>query len=204
MNKKVIGILVVIAIVLLLGIPQYESYQNTLLSEHFNETIQNASSIETEIINTVNGINTQNTTDADVLISTINNDITPKYSEELLRLNESGVSTSNETEHKYIDLQTKRIELESKNLNNTVTTLNALSQYVKGEKSAEDAQTAINNANTQSADINNELTKVYSDIKTLLEQNPDLNKKLHDLNLEKSYYGETNVQTQNITNSTSV
>lgn len=200
MNKKIMGILIVIAILLIIGIPYYESYQDTLLSDHFNETLQNASSIESEITNTTKQINEQNSTDADTLISTINNEITPKYSEELLRLNESGACTDNDTEQEYIDLQIKRVELESKNLNATVTTLNAISQYVKGEKTGEDAQNSINNANVAATNSSTELNQVYSDIKTLLNKNPDLNKKVHDLKLESPYYGET--RTQNINNAT--
>lgn len=204
MNKKIIGIIIVIAILLVIGIQQYGSYQDNLLSENFNETLQNASAVETQIGNTTEKFNNQNSTDADMLISTINNEITPKYSEELTQLNETAGYTDNDTEKKYIELQERRVELESKNLNATVTTLNALSQYVKGEKTADDAQNSINKANTDATNTNNELNQVYSDIRTLLSQNPDLNKKVHDLNLSKPYYGETNTQaqTQNITNST--
>ena len=90
MNNKVIGALIVIAIILIIGIPQYQSYQDQLLSEHFNETLQNASSIESSISTTTQQFNNQNSTDVDMLMNTINNDITPKYSEELLRLNETG------------------------------------------------------------------------------------------------------------------
>lgn len=204
MNKKIIGIIIVIAILLVIGVQQYGSYQDNLLSKNFNETLQNASAVETQIGNTTEKFNNQNSTDADMLISTINNEITPKYSEELTQLNETAGYTDNDTEKKYIELQERRVELESKNLNATVTTLNALSQYVKGEKTADDAQNSINKANTDATNTNNELNQVYSDIKTLLSQNPDLNKKVHDLNLSKPYYGETNTQaqTQNITNST--
>ena len=204
MNNKVIGALIVIAIILIIGIPQYQSYQDQLLSEHFNETLQNASSIESSISTTTQQFNNQNSTDVDVLMNTINNDITPKYSEELLRLNETGAVTNNDTEKKYIDLQIKRVELQSKNLNATVTTLNAVSQYVKGEKTNEDAQNAINKANDDATSSNNELNQTYNDIKTLLAQNPDLNKKVHDLNLDPAFYGEpsTQAQAQNVNNTT--
>ncbi len=204
MNKKILGILIIIAALLLIGIPQYQSYQENLLSEHFNQTIQNASSIESEIVKTTEEFNNQNSTDVDVLMSTINNDMTPKYSEELLRLNETAICTDNETEHKYIDLEEKRIVLESKNLNSTVTILNAISQYVKGEKPSEDAQNAIDSANEDMQKNSEELNQVYTDIKDLLAQNPELDKKLHDLNLQPAFYGEANTQpqTENITNST--
>lgn len=204
MDKKIIIIAIIIAVILILGIPAYESYQNQMLSENFNKSIQNASSIETQIINATDKFNHQNTTDVDELISTINNDMAPKYSEELYKLNETAQFTFNDTEHNYIDLQIKRITLESENLNATVTTLNAISQFVRGEKSPNDAQQAINDANTLMTKNNEELNKIYSDIKSLLSNNPDLNKKLRDLKLEKSYYGESNIQanTQNLTNTT--
>ena len=195
MDKKIIIVVVIIAVLLMLGIPQYESYQNQLLSENFNQSIQNASAIETDLISATEKFNNQNSTDVDELISTINNDMAPKYSEELYKLNETAQFTFNDTEHEYIDLQIKRITLESENLNATVTTLNALSQYVRGEKGGEDAQQSINNANLLMNKNNEELTNIYSEIKALLKENPDLDKKLHDLNLEKPYYGETHVQT---------
>ena len=201
MNKKmIIGIIAVILVALIIAIPQYESYQSTLLSENFNKTLQNASAVETEIASTTNQINQQNSTDADTLIHTINNQITPKYSEELLRLNETKTNTNNDTEKQYIDLQMKRVQLESKNLNATVTLLNALSQYVKGEKTALDAQNTINQASSDNAQSSTELNQVYNDIKTFLDQNPDLNKKLHDLTLHSAYYGQ--LEKQNIANNT--
>ena len=47
-----------------------------------------------------------------------------------------------------------------------------------------------------SEDLNN----VYSDIQKLLKENPDLDKKLHDLNLQPQFYGE--VSNQQIANNT--
>ena len=130
MNKKLLGVLIIIAALLIVGVPYYQSYQDNLLSEHFNETMKNASSIQEGITSTINDFNTKNSTDADTLMTTINNQLTPEYSEEQLRLNESAMCTSNETEHKYIDLQLKRVTLESQSLNLTVTSLNAIAQYL--------------------------------------------------------------------------
>lgn len=197
-------IVVIAAILIIFSAYFYPQYQESLLSEHFNESLQNASAIETQIVTTSEQFNNQNSTDVDTLISTINNDITPKYSEELLKLNETAISTENKTEQQYLEKQMKRVELESKSLNATVTTLNAISQYYKGEKNAQDAQTSITNANNELTNTNKELSEVYTDIKTLLTQHPDLNQTLHDLNLEKAYYGEqhTQAQAQNMTNTT--
>lgn len=207
MNKRnvmiIIGI-IILAVLLYFGVTQYQSYQEDVLTEQFNKNVQNASAIETNIISSTEKFNKQNSTDVDELISTINNDMTPKYSEELKILNDTYESTQNDTRKQYLSLQMKRIELESKNLNATVTTLNAISQYVKGEKTGQDAQTSINNANKELSDTNKELHSVYTDIKTLLKQHPDFNQSLTGLHLEKSYYGETHqqAQTQNITNNT--
>lgn len=207
MNKKNITIIIaviIIAVLLYFGVTQYQSYQEDVLTESFNKNLQNASAIEANIISSTEKFNNQNSTDVDELMSTINNDMTPKYSEELKILNDTLESTDNETRKQYLTLQIKRIELESKNLNATVTTLNAISQYVKGEKDPQDAQTSINNANKDISDSNNELNSVFTDIKTLLKQNPEFNQSLQGLNLEKSYYGETHqqAQTQNLTNNT--
>ncbi|MBQ6220537.1 MAG: hypothetical protein IJJ47_12455 [Methanosphaera sp.] len=206
MNKKVIAIIVAIAVVIIGSyVFIYQPYQENLLSGQFNEGLQNASSVETQIITTTDQFNKQNSTDVDVLIGTINNDITPKYSDELLKLNQTAkLTNNNNTKKKYIDLQMKRVELESQNIKSTVTKLNAISQYVKGEKNAQDAQTSINNADTAMSNSQKELQQVYTDINTLLKQNPSFNQTLQDLKLEKPYYGETRTQTQtqNITNST--
>ncbi|WP_304123371.1 hypothetical protein [Methanosphaera cuniculi] len=200
MNKKLLGVLIIIAALLIIGVPYYQSYQDNLLSEHFNETMKNASSIQEGITSTINDFNTKNSTDADTLMTTINNQLTPEYSEEQLRLNESAMCTSNETEHKYIDLQLKRVTLESQSLNLTVTSLNAIAQYVRGEKNGEDAQNTLNKVQTDMTNNNNELNQVYTDIQNLLKENPDLDKKLHDLNLAPAFYGQPS--TQNITNTT--
>lgn len=206
MNKKVIAIIVAIAVVIIGSyVFIYQPYQENILSGQFNEGLQNASSVETQIITTTDQFNKQSSTDVDVLIGTINNDITPKYSDELLKLNQTAkLTNNNNTKKKYIDLQMKRVELESQNLKSTVTKLNAISQYVKGEKNAQDAQTSINNADTAMSNSQKELQQVYTDINTLLKQNPSFNQTLQDLKLEKPYYGETQTQTQtqNITNST--
>lgn len=206
MNKKVIAIIVAIAVVIIGSyVFIYQPYQENLLSGQFNEGLQNASSVETQIITTTDQFNKQSSTDVDVLIGTINNDITPKYSDELLKLNQTAkLTNNNNTKKKYIDLQMKRVELESQNIKSTVTKLNAISQYVKGEKNAQDAQTSINNADTAMSNSQKELQQVYTDINTLLKQNPSFNQTLQDLKLEKPYYGETRTQTQtqNITNST--
>lgn len=206
MNKKVIAIIVAIAVVIIGSyVFIYQPYQENLLSGQFNEGLQNASSVETQIITTTDQFNKQSSTDVDVLIGTINNDITPKYSDELLKLNQTAkLTNNNNTKKKYIDLQMKRVELESQNIKSTVTKLNAISQYVKGEKNAQDAQTSINNADTEMSNSQKELQQVYTDINTLLKQNPSFNQTLQDLKLEKPYYGETRTQTQtqNITNST--
>lgn len=206
MNKKIIAAIIALAVIIIGGYAiLYAPYQNNILSENYNSGLQNASAIETQIISTTEQFNKQESTDADVLISTINNDITPKYSEEIEKLNQTlDKANDNETKTRYIELQCKRLELESKNLNATVSTLNAISQYVKGEKTPEDAQTSINNANTAMTESQKELDSVYVDIKTLLTQHPDFNQTLQGLHLEKPFYGETRVQaqTQNITNST--
>lgn len=202
MNKKLLAVLIVIVIALIIGVPTYQSYQDELLSEHFNESIKNASSVQEDITKTIEDFNSKNNTDADTLMSTINNQITPEYSEELLKLNESAMCTDNETEHKYIDLQIKRVTLESQALNLTVTSLNALAQYVRGEKSNQDAQDAINKAQTNMQKNNEELNQVYTDIQNLLKDNPNLNHKLHELNLQPSFYGESQNQQLNSENTT--
>ena len=86
MNKKKISIIIgiiILAIVLYFGVTQYQSYQEEVLTESFNKNLQNASSIEANLISSTEKFNQQQSTDVDELISTINNDMTPKYSEEL-------------------------------------------------------------------------------------------------------------------------
>jgi predicted negative regulator of RcsB-dependent stress response len=205
MNKKKISIIaaiIILAIVAYFGVTQYQSYQDEVLTENFNKNLQNASAIEANLISSTEKFNNQPSTDVDELISTINNDMTPRYAEELKILNDTHEKTKNETQKQYLSLQMKRIELQSKNLNATVTTLNAISQLYKGEKSQQDAQTSINNANKELTDSSNELNSVFTDIKTLLKQNPEFEQSIRGLHLEKSFYGENTQQAQNVTNAT--
>jgi peptidoglycan hydrolase CwlO-like protein len=206
MNKKIIAAIIALVVIIIAGYSYfYLPYQDNILSENYDQGLQNASGIETKIIATTEQFNNQQSTDADVLMNTINNDIVPKYGEEIDILNKTlDNAKNNATKTKYIELQCKRLELESKNLNATVSILNAISQYVKQEKSPEDAQSSIDNANTELTNTKKELDDVYVDIRTLLTQNPDFNQTLQDLHLEKPFYGETRVeaQTQTIANAT--
>lgn len=205
MNKKIIGAIIALIVVVIAGYTFfYAPYQENILSEQFNENLQNASNIEKDIAATSEQFNKKESTDVDELINTINNKISPKYSEEIAKLNETAkYANNNETKLAYISNQTKRLELESKSLNATVSTLNAISQYVKGEKSGEDAQSSINRANVEMEDSAKELKVVYDDIKKLLKDNPDLNQSLQGLKLEKPFYGEERTVSQpNIANNT--
>lgn len=206
MDKKIIAAIVVLAVILIAGyFCIYTPYQENILSENYDKGLQDASAIETKIIATTEQFNKQESTDADTLINTINNEVTPKYAEEIAKLNETSKQTNGDpVKEKYIELQIKRLELESKNVNGTVATLYSISQYVKGEKSAQDAQNSIDNANNEMTSSQKELNDVYVDIKTLLTQHPDFNQTLQDLHLEKPFYGETRAQAQpqNITNTT--
>ncbi|MBR0471543.1 MAG: hypothetical protein IJI98_02465 [Methanosphaera sp.] len=205
MNKKIIGAIIALIIIVIAGYTFfYAPYQDNVLSEKYNASLQNASNIEKNIVTATEKFNNQNSTDVDVLINTINNEVTPKYSEEIAVLNETvNYANNNQTKINYINNQTKRLELESKSLNATVTMLNAISQYVKGEKSGEDAQSSINRANIEMEDSAKELENINENIKQLLKDNPDLNQTLHGLNLEKPFYGEQRtLQTPNVANNT--
>ncbi|RAP52590.1 MAG: hypothetical protein BZ138_02825 [Methanosphaera sp. rholeuAM270] len=206
MNKKIIAGIIALIIIVIAGYTFfYAPYQEKVLSEQFDGNLQNASAIEKEITATTEAINKKETNDVDTLINTINNDITPKYFEELKILNESDkFANNNETKIQYLANQTRRIELQSQNYNATIKILNALSQMVKGEKSAEEAQNSITRANIEMEDCNKELNEVYDNITNILKENPDFNQTLHDLKLEKGFYGEKVVvaQTQNIENTT--
>lgn len=204
MNKKIIGAIIALIIIIIAGYTFfYAPYQENILSEQYNGNLVNASNLEKEIVTKTEQFNKQESTDVDVLINTINNDISPKYSEEIAMLNNTAkYANNNETKIAYISNQTKRLELESKNLNATVTTLNAISQYVKGEKSGEDAQSSINRANVEMEDSAKELKNVYEDIKKLLNENPDLKQSLKGLNLEKPFYGEERAVQPNVANNT--
>ncbi len=206
MNRKlIVGIvIVVIIVIIIIAVPMYRSYQEETLSGEFNESLKNVSAIEGEVIATVDQYNSQNSTDADDLVNSINNDMNPKYSEEITQLNETHNYAQTDAENQYIDLQIKRIGLESESLNNTVTTLNALSGYVRGEKSESDAQNTINEVSEKSVQTANDINQTYTDIRNLLDENPDLNKTLHDLELENAFYGEgTSAAEDTATNETS-
>lgn len=207
MNKKFLAIIIGLIVLVMIGYAFfYAPYQDKVLAEQYDGNLQNASAIEKEIATTTQAINKQESTDVDSLINTINNDITPKYSEEIKILNETGkFANNNETKLQYVANQTRRIELQSQNYNSTVKILNAIAQVVKGEKTAEEGQNSITRANIEMEDSNKELEEVYQNITTLLKDHPDLNTTLHDLKLEQGFYGEKTelAQTNNIENTTS-
>lgn len=197
MDKKIIAIIVVLAIVLIGAYMYlYVPYENTARAESFDKNLKNASSTNAEITSISEQFNKQNNTNVDTLIKTINDEISPKYSEEISKLSEAEKFTNdkNETMKKvktdYINFQKKRVEHESQTANGTIKFYNAYAQYLKGEKSPQDAQNSINNASQELANAQNELNADYTNIRNLLKDNPDFNATLHNLNLTSPFYGE--------------
>ena len=215
MDKKIIAIIVVLAIVLVGAYMfLYVPYENTARAESFQKSLKNASSTNAEITSISEQFNKQNNTNVETLIKTLNDEISPKYSDELSKLNEAEKFTNDQNESlkkvksDYISFQKKRVEHESQTANGTIKFYNALAQYYKGEKSPEDAQSSVNNASQELATAQNELNADYTNIRNLLKDNPDFNATLHSLDLTSPFYGEmtqqntTGANTTNTTNTT--
>ena len=61
MNKKIIGAIIALIIIIIAGYTFfYAPYQENILSEQYNENLQNASNIEKEIVTTTEKFNNQN------------------------------------------------------------------------------------------------------------------------------------------------
>lgn len=203
-RKYIIGIIILLVVVLCVAVFLYMPYQNQLHTSEFNKELQNTSSTEAEILKIRDDMGSQNSTDVDVFIKTVNDDISPKYSDELNKLNEAEKHIdNNQTRSDYVKFQKQRIELESQNYNLTVKIYNALAQYYKGEKSPQDANATINNASTELATVQNDLNAAYTNIRNLLKDNPEFNSTLQDLKLADPFYGNPHVlNNTNITNTT--
>ena len=205
MNDKIPKIIIAVIIILALvaGYMYLDGVGQQTKAENFDKALQNASAIDTKIAGATEKYNNQSSTNIEDLINTMNQDMSPKYSEEIEVLNNSLQYTSSDVEKQYVELEIKRLEIQSKNLNATVKLFNAIVQNAKKEKTAEEAQAAVNEANKDLSDTSNEINDVYTDIQTLLKQNPDFNNRLHNLQLEKAYYGEKPEQpNNNVTNNT--
>ncbi|MDO5852296.1 MAG: hypothetical protein Q4Q23_07400 [Methanobacteriaceae archaeon] len=196
---KAIIVVVILAIILAVTIPYYNSYQDNIRSENFNKSIQNANTIEETALNATKKLNEGNSTDVTVLLTTINNDIIPKYSEEITKLNQTAELTDDPVEKQYLTLQQERITLQSKSINDTVTILNSISKYMKGEKSAEDAQQTINQSNQDLSTMNTDIQTNYDNINKLLNDNPNLKQKVDNLNLGDGFKGKLTETTNNTT-----
>lgn len=204
MNKKSFAIIIALVVLIMaIGYVIYMPYQEEVLNNSFKDNLKNVSAVESEIVASYDKFSKQDSADIDNIINSLDTEIIPKYSDEIYKLNKTMDYTNNdEVKIQYIELQSRRVQLEAKNLNDTVIELNAISTFLKGEKSVVDSQNDIDHANAMLENDTAELKKVFEDIRTLLADNPDFNQTLHELDLEPGFYGESILKPQasNLTN----
>lgn len=195
LDKKKIGIIIVILAVLIVGAYQfvYVPYHQEQCKINFNAGLKNASQIELDLNKSVAEFNQGNYTDLTEFSTQshklMDEVINPKVDEEIKVLNETlAYADGNKTKEQYINYQIERLTLEkestAKIIEDSDKVLNSFNsgQYLQA---LDDSSSMENNTNANSVKIKT----VDDNIKALLNANPDLNQTLTDLNLYDEFYG---------------
>jgi len=206
MNKKILGIIIVILAILIAGAYQfaYVPYQQEQNNIAYSTGLQNASAMEKEINNSIsefNNINSSNfTAFTDAFNKKYQNEISPEIDQEIAKLNETLQYTNgNKTKEDYINYQIERIQLEKEGTDVINSKMNELKVAV--EKN--DYNQMLSIAKNMDNEINNVTAKIKpikENIINLLNNNPSFNESVHNLTLFPEFYGDINVTNVNILN----
>lgn len=197
MNKKIIAIIIAV-IVILLGVYQfvYVPYQNEQAIKNYNEGLQNVSAIDDEINETNSKLNNESsinvTEGIDLTIKTLK-EITPKVDEQIEKLNETrAYANGNETKEKYIDYQIQCKQIEKEMMSDMTKEYEELGDAYKNMDITKimSASQKIQDTFNSKAD---EMVTVRDNIINLLNDNPEFNQTVHDLNLSDDFYGNMNL-----------
>ncbi|MBE6486104.1 MAG: hypothetical protein E7Z85_04590 [Methanosphaera stadtmanae] len=206
MNKKILGIIIVILAILIAGAYQfaYVPYQQEQNNIAYSTGLQNASAMEKEINNSIsefNNINSSNfTAFTDAFNKKYQNEISPEIDQEIAKLNETLQYTNgNKTKEDYINYQIERIQLEKEGTDVINSKMNELKVAV--EKN--DYNQMLSIAKNMDNEINNVTAKIKpikENIINLLNNNPSFNESVHNLTLFPEFYGDINITNVNILN----
>lgn len=193
-KKKIILALIIILIIAFAGVLAYNIY-NEQSGAKLKETLTNAAMTENELTNTMsqlkNYTENPNAEGAEQLSKLINQSQS-LISEETEYLKTADTQTSNETEKRYIQLQINRLSAVENIINNTNDFSIEVNKYVTGEISLPDLIIATSNLKNSIEDNEKIYKDICSNIKTVLEENPELVKTLNETNATEGMYGEFN------------
>ena len=195
LDKKKIGIIIVILAILAVGAYQfvYVPYHQEQCKINYNAGLRNASQIELDLNKSITEFNQGNYTDQTEFSTQIHKlqdeVINPKVDEEIKVLNETLVyADGNNTKEQYINYQIERLTLEKES---TAKLIEDYDKMINSFNSGQFLQTLDDSSNMQNNTSDNyaKIKTVNDNIKALLDANPDLNQTLHDLNLFEEFYG---------------
>ena len=199
MNKKILGIIVVILAILVAGAYQfaYVPYQQEQNNLAYNAGLQNASAIELEMNNTLAELDKVQSSNFTAYYNTLNdkykNEINPKIDNEITILNETLQYTNgNKTKEDYINYQINRIQLEKEGFEAIMVSMNDFktavekSDYKQMLSSAKEMENKMNN-------VSEKIKPLKENIINLLNNDPAFNESLHNLTLEPEFYGDINL-----------
>ena len=193
-KKNIIIALIIILIIAFAGVIAYNVY-NENSGAKLKESLTNAATTENELTNTVTQIKNYtenpNAKDAEQL-----KDLVSK-SQELIKqentyLENAKIQTKNGTEIEYIGLQQKRLLAIENIINSTNEFSLVVNKYVNGETPISELIIATSNLKNSIEDNEKIYKDICSNIKTVLEKNPDLANKLNETNATPGMYGEFN------------
>jgi hypothetical protein len=191
-KKNIILALIIILIIAIIGIIACNIYHENTDSKLKKEITQ-AAILENNLINVTSQIKNYtenpNATDAKQLKELV------KKSEDLIKqenacLETAKTQTKNETEIEYLDLQSKRLLAIENIINSTNEFSTIVNKYVNGETPLPELIVASSNLKNSIEDNEKIYKDVCSNIKTVLEKNPNLANKLNETNATKGMLGE--------------
>lgn len=191
-KKNIIIIAIIVLIIAIVGIIAYNLY-NEHNDTKLKESLTQAAILETELTNVTselkNYTENPNATDAGQLKELL------KKSQDLIDqenqiLETAKTQTKNETKINYIQLQRKRLSAVQNIINSTNEFSNTLDQYVNGKTPLPEVIVATSNLKLSIEDNEKIYKDVCSNIKTVLEKNPNLANKLNETNATKGMLGE--------------
>lgn len=193
-KKNIIIIAIIVLIIAIVGIIAYNLY-NEHNDTKLKESLTQAAILETELTNVTselkNYTENPNATDAGQLKELL------KKSQDLIDqenqiLETAETQTKNETKINYIQLQRKRLSAVQNIINSTNEFSNTLDQYVNGKTPLPEVIVATSNLKLSIEDNEKIYKDVCSNIKTILEENPDLVNLINGTNATEGMYGEFN------------
>lgn len=194
MNKKIIGIIIIVAILAISAIAY------TWYNAQFDENLTKASGYQTlalkNINEDINDVMKETSLDRDTLkakLPGIKNALNESISANeniTTYLNNAKNFAKNDVEKEYIDLLLKKNELNKKINEYQQKRFSVIEKYVNGDLSLSESNNQLIEINNDNEHISIEAEDVNNKIIKLLTENPDFKKHLKSLNLDKTYFGE--------------